>query len=94
MSRMRELAGFMLDGVREWVAVIGGLGSGLGAGLLLWQGLAGSVPGVLCLVLGAGGLVAAFFGMRDRDLGGWAGAVIALILGLAAFVAFGLASET
>lgn len=52
------------------------------------------VPGVLCIVLGAGGLVAAYFGMRDRDLGGGAGAVIALILGLATFVAFGLASET
>jgi len=38
--------------------------------------------------------VAAFFGIRDRDLGGWAGAVIAPILGLATFVAFGLASET
>jgi hypothetical protein len=34
-------------------------------------------------------LVAAFFGMRDRDLGGWAGAIIALILGIATFIAFG-----
>jgi hypothetical protein len=32
--------------------------------------------------------------MRDRDLGGWAGAVIALILGIATFVAFGLATGT
>ncbi|WP_291415581.1 hypothetical protein [Actinophytocola sp.] len=39
-------------------------------------------------------LVAAFFGMRDRDLGGWAGAVIALVLGIATFVAFGLATGT
>jgi hypothetical protein len=35
-----------------------------------------------------------FFGMRDRDLGGWAGAVIALILGIATFVALGLATGT
>jgi hypothetical protein len=61
---------------------------------LLWQGKAGSVPGVICLVLGGAGLVTAFFGMRDRDLGGWAGAVSALVLGLATFVAFGLASQT
>jgi hypothetical protein len=89
----KELARGLLDWVREWVAVIGGLGSGLGAGLLLWQGKAGSVPGVICLVLGGAGLVTAFFGMRDRDLGGWAGAVSALVLGLATFVAFGLAAQ-
>lgn len=52
------------------------------------------MPGVVCLVLAAGGLVAAFFGMRDRDLGGWAGALIALVLGVATFVAFGLANGT
>jgi hypothetical protein len=66
----------------------------LGAGLLIAQGAAGRAPGIVCLVLAAGALVAAFFGMRDRDLGGWAGAVIALILGAGAFVAFGLATGT
>lgn len=65
-----------------------------GRASVLWQGGAGSVPGVLCLVLAAVGLVAAFFGMRDRDVGGWAGAVIALVLGIATFVAFGLATGT
>jgi len=84
----------LVDSVREWIAVIGGLGAGLAAGLLLWQGKAVSVPGVVCLVLAICALVAAFFGMRDRDLGGWSGAVIALILGIAAFVALGLASQT
>lgn len=84
----------LLDGVREWTAVIGGLGGGLGGGLLIWQGGAGSVAGVVCLVLAAGALVAGFFGVRDRDLGGWAGAFIALVLGIAAFVAFGLATGT
>ncbi|HEY0451743.1 hypothetical protein [Actinophytocola sp.] len=97
MPEMREIgravAGALVESVREWTAIIGGLGSGLGAGLLLWQGQAGSVPGVVCLVLAAGGLVAAFFGMRDRDLGGWAAAVIALVLGFAAFVAFALAAQ-
>lgn len=90
----KAAGGALLDSVREWVAVIGGLGAGLGAGLLIWQGGAGSVPGVVCLVLAVSALVAAFFGMRDRDLGGWAGAVIALVLGIATFVAFGLATGT
>jgi hypothetical protein len=90
----RAAAGSLLDSVREWLAVIGGIGAGLGAGLLIWQGGIGSVPGVLCLVFALGALVAAFFGMRDRDLGGWAGAVSALILGIATFVAFGLATGT
>jgi hypothetical protein len=84
----------MLDSIREWIAIIGGVGAGLGAGLLIWQGGAGSAPGIVCLVLAVGALVAAFFGMRDRDLGGWAGAFIALVLGIAAFVAFGLATGT
>jgi hypothetical protein len=83
----------LLDSVRGWITVIGGLGAGLGAGLLIWQGRAGSVAGVVCLVLAACTLVAAFFGLRDRDLGGWAGAVIALILGLATFVTFVLALD-
>ncbi|HEX6359171.1 hypothetical protein [Actinophytocola sp.] len=90
----KAAGGALVDGVREWTAIIGGLGAGLGAGLLIWQGGAGSIPGIVCLVLAAGGLVAAFFGMRDRDLGGWAGAIIALILGIATFVAFGLATGT
>lgn len=76
--------------MREWIAIIGGLG----AGLLIWQGRVGSVPGVACLVLAAGAFVAAFFGMRDRDLGGWASALIALVLGIATFVAFVLALPT
>lgn len=84
----------LLDSVREWIAIIGGLGAGLGVGLLIWQGGVGSVAGIVCLVLAAGGLVAAFFGMRDRDVGGWAGAIIALMLGIATFVAFGLATGT
>jgi hypothetical protein len=84
----------LLDGVREWIALIGGLGAGLGVGLLIWQGGVGSVPGIVCLVLAAGAFVAAFFGMRDRDLGGWAGSVVALVLGIATFVAFGLATST
>lgn len=83
----------LLDGIREWIAIIGGLGAGLGAGLLLFQGAAGSTAGIVCLVLAVCALVAAFFGMRDRDLGGWAGAVIALVLGIATFVAFGLATQ-
>jgi hypothetical protein len=62
--------------------------------LLIWQGGVGSVPGIVCLVLAVCALVAAFFGMRDRDLGGWAGAIIALILGIATFVALGLATGT
>lgn len=90
----KAAGGALLDGVREWVAIIGGLGGGLAAGLLIWQGGAASVPGVVCLVLAVGALVAAFFGMRDRDAGGWAGAVIAIVLGIAAFVAFGLATGT
>ncbi|HEV7648481.1 MAG TPA: hypothetical protein VGP26_09995 [Actinophytocola sp.] len=90
----KAAGGALLDGVREWVAIIGGLGGGLGAGLLIWQGGAGSVPGVVCLVLAVGALVAAFFGMRDRDAGGWAGALIAIVLGVACFVAFGLATGT
>jgi hypothetical protein len=90
----KDAGGALLDGVREWIAVIGGLGAGLGAGLLIWQGGLGSAPGIVCLALAVSGLVAAFFGMRDRDLGGWAGAVIALILGIATFVAFGLATGT
>lgn len=89
----KAAGGALLDRLREWVAIIGGLGSGFGAGLLLFQGKAGSWPGVVCLILAAGGLVAAFFGMRDRDAGGWAAAFIALVLGIAAFVAFGLASR-
>jgi hypothetical protein len=89
----KDAANALVESVREWIAIIGGLGAGLGAGLLLWQGKAGSVPGIICLVLAAGALVAAFFGMRDRDLGGWAAAVIAFILGIAAFVAFGLATQ-
>jgi len=88
-----DAANALVESVREWIAIIGGLGAGLGAGLLLWQRRAGSAPGIICLVLAAGGLVAAFFGMRDRDLGGWAAAVIAFILGIAAFVAFGLATQ-
>lgn len=90
----KAAGGALLDSVREWTAIIGGLGAGLGTGLLIWQGGAGSIPGVVCLVLAAGALVAAFFGMRDRDLGGWAGAIIALILGIATFVALGLATGT
>ena len=43
----KAAGGAMLDGVREWVAVIGGLGAGLAAGLVIWQGGAGSVPGIL-----------------------------------------------
>lgn len=84
----------LLDSVREWVAIIGGIGAGIGAGLLIWQGGVGSAAGIVCLVLAVGALVAAFFGMRDRDLGGWAGAFIALVLGIATFVAFGLATGT
>lgn len=84
----------LLDSVREWIAILGGLGAGLGAGLLIWQGAVGTAPGIVCLVLAACALVAAFFGMRDRDLGGWAGAVIALVLGIATFIAFGLATGT
>lgn len=79
----------LIDSVREWTAIIGGLGAGLGTGLLIWQGEVGSVPGIVCLVLAVGALVAAFFGMRDRDLGGWAGALIALVLGIATFVCSG-----
>jgi hypothetical protein len=90
----KAAGGALLDSVREWTAIIGGLGAGLGAGLLIWQGGVGSVPGIVCLVLAAGGFVAAFFGMRDRDLGGWAGAIIALVLAVATFVAFGLATGT
>lgn len=90
----KAAGGALLDSVREWTAIIGGLGAGLGAGLLIWQGGVGSVPGIVCLVLAMGGFVAAFFGMRDRDLGGWAGAIIALVLGIATFVAFGLATGT
>ena len=89
----KDAASHLVDRVREWIAIIGGLGAGLGAGLLLWQGRAGSAPGIICLVLAVGALVAAFFGMCDRDLGGWAAAVIAFILGIAAFVAFGLATQ-
>jgi hypothetical protein len=90
----KAVGGSLLDSVREWIAIIGGLGAGLGAGLLIWQGGVGSAPGVVCLVLALCALMAAFFGMRDRDLGGWAGAIIALILGIATFVAFGLATGT
>jgi hypothetical protein len=90
----KAVGGSLLDSVREWIAIIGGLGAGLGAGLLIWQGGVGSVPGVVCLVLAVCALVAAFFGMRDRDVGGWAGAFIALILGIATFVALGLATGT
>ena len=90
----KAAGGALLDGVREWVAIIGGLGGGLSGGLLIWQGGAAGVPGVVCLVLAVGALVAAFFGMRDRDAGGWAGAVIAIVLGIGSFVAFGLATGT
>ena len=82
------IARSLLDGIREWTAVIGGLAAGLGGGLLIWQGAVGSVPGVICLVLAVSTLVAAFFGMRDRDLGGWAGAFIAFVLGIATFIVF------
>lgn len=44
----------LIDSVREWTAIIGGLGAGLGAGLLIWQGEVGSVPGIVCLVLAVG----------------------------------------
>jgi hypothetical protein len=90
----KAAGGALLDSVREWIAIIGGLGAGVGAGLLIWQGGAASVPGIVCLVLAVGALVAAFFGMRDRDLGGWAAAIIALMLGIGTFVAFGLATGT
>jgi hypothetical protein len=83
----KAAGGALLDRVREWIAIIGGLG----AGLLIRQGGGGSVPGIGCLVLAAGALVAAFFGMRDRDVGGRAGA---LTLGIATVVAFGLATGT
>jgi hypothetical protein len=83
----------LLDGVREWAAVIGGLAGGLGGGLLIWQGAVGSVPGVICLFLAACTLVAAYFGLRDGDLGGWAGAFIALVLGIATFIVFLVATE-
>jgi hypothetical protein len=88
----KAAGGALLDSVREWIAVLGGLGSGLSAGLLIWQGRAGSVPGNVCLVVAAGAFVAAFFGMRDPDAGGWTGALVAILLGLGAFVAFGLAA--
>ncbi|GAB1509432.1 hypothetical protein [Actinophytocola sp. KF-1] len=78
----------LLDTVRGWIATIGGLAGGAGAGMAIWQGRAGTVPGVICLVLGVCTLVAAFFGLRDRDLGGWAGAFIAVVLGIATFVMF------
>ena len=74
--------------MRSWIAVLGGLFGGTGGGLLIWQGAVGSVPGVICLFLAVCTLVAAFFGMRDRDLGGWAGAFIALVLGIATFIVF------
>lgn len=94
---MREVGQAFADGIidriREWIAVLGALGGGLGAGLLLYEGKAGSVPGVVCLVLAVGALVAAVFGLRDRDIGAWAAAVIAVIVGIAAFVMFTLASQ-
>jgi hypothetical protein len=90
----KAAGGALLDSVREWVAIIGGLAGGASAGLLIWQGGAGTVPGVVCLVLAVGALVAAFFGMRDRDAGGWAAALIAILVGVGAFVAFGLAVGT
>lgn len=87
MAKAASAAGdALVDSVREWIAIV--------AGLLIWQGGVGTVPGIVCLVLAACGLTAAFFGMRDRDLGGWAGAVIAPVLGIATFVAFGLATGT
>jgi hypothetical protein len=90
MSRMRDLGkefgDRLLDTVREWIAIIGGLGSGGGIAVLFWNGDVTSVPGILCLVLGVCTFVAAFFGMRDRDLGGWAGAFIAFVLGIATFI--------
>lgn len=72
--------------------ILGGLGAGLGAGCCCGRAGRAARPGIICLVLAAGALVAAFFGMRDRDLGGWAAAVIAFIRGIATFVAFGLAT--
>lgn len=86
----KAAGGALPDSVREWIAIIGGLGAGLGAGLLIWQGGVGSISGIVCLILA----VAAFFGMRDRDLGGWAGSLIALMLGIATFVALGPATGT
>jgi hypothetical protein len=56
--RKAAAGGALLDGVREWTAIIGGLGAGLGAGLLIWQGGVGRIPGVVCLILAAGALVA------------------------------------
>jgi hypothetical protein len=90
----KAAGGALLDSVREWVAILGGIGGGLGAGLLIWQGGVGSVPGIVCLVLAVCALVAAFFGIRDRNLGAWAGALIALVLGIGTFVALGLATGT
>lgn len=90
MPRMRDvgrdLAEVLLDRVREWIAIIGALGGGGGIAVLFWQGDVTSVPGILCLVLGVCAFVAAVFGLRDRDLGAWAGVLIAFVLGVATFI--------
>ena len=90
----KAAGGALLDGVREWIAIIGGLGGGLERWAVDLAGRGRQRAGVVCLVLAVAALVAAFFGMRDRDAGGWAGAMIAIVLGVAAFVAFGLATGT
>lgn len=102
----------LLDSVREWTAVLGGLGAGL---LINRVRLAGGVPRHVRSHPSEQGSGRAgwarfsgscawywpwprrprrFCGVRDRDLGGWAAAVIALVLGIATFVAFGLAAGT
>lgn len=87
-SPLKQEADDLLDTLRWWVAGAGGLGGAAGGAALIVRGEVGTVPGIGCLVLAACSVVAAFFGARDRDLGGWAGAFTALVLGIAALVLF------
>lgn len=82
----RALAKGLTETIRDWTAGLGLVGSLIGTGSVLAEGLHRTAPGIICLAMGLTGFVCSLLALRDHSRRSWLLALSSLTLTIALFV--------